>query len=314
MNFEQKKNIDVIDNNLINYIYFIGERKKSIILKLMLASILAVAFSLTQPDVYRSSATLNTKGDDGISSSSLAGALGQFASLGGVNITSDNISAKDKVIATLNSYTFFEKIYENEIFLINLFAINGYVDGSSTINTKIYDKSKSKWVVKKPHPQIAFDKYNKGLSISENPFNPILTISFKSLSPYAANEMISFVLEEIDDYIKVNDVKESKRAIDYLKIEIGKTSIPDIREALSSMVLQYMGKLVTAEKSDQYLFDIIEMPYVPIDKFSPQRAIICITIFLITLFAELAYLFMSFIFNVSLTFSISRGFSFKKHD
>ena len=312
MSTEQDRKQQPFDGIIFNYISFLFKRKKSIFYKLIFVSIIAVTYTLTLPDVYRSSATLTAKGDDGISSSSIAGALGQFAGLGGISVGSDILSTKDKAIASMESYTFFESIYTNEQFAVNLLAVDGFNEKNTTIDPNKYNKSKSTWVVDKIHPQIAYDKYRKALSINNDPFKPIFTVSISSLSPYAANEMISFVLDEINEYTKYKDIAESKKAIEYLNNEIKKSAIPDIRSALSSMVIQYMANLVTSEKSDQYLFDIIEMPYASIEKSDPKRAIICIQIFLIALFAELAYLFLSFLFNVSLRFSLKKGFTLKK--
>ena len=314
MTSQADKNINIIDNILVDYISFLWKKRKSIFLKLLLASVLVILYTLTLSDTFRSSAILTSKQDDGVSSSSIASALGQFSGLSGINIGSENASEKDTAIVTLMSYTFFKKIYEDEIFLINLLAVDGFVNNKSTLNPEIYDEEKSKWVGKNTHPQIAFDKYKKAIAISQDPFKPIFTISFTSLSPFAAKEMTSYVLNEIDDYIKTKNIEEAQRAIEYLNTEISKSSIPEIKKALSSMVIQYISKLVIAEKSDQYLFNVIEMPYAPIEKFGPKRSVICVTIFLITLFAEFAYLFLSFMFNFSLSFSFRRGFSIKQHD
>ena len=65
--------------------------------------------------------------------------------------------------------------------------------------------------------------------------------------------------------------------------------------------------------SEQYVFNIIDAPYVPIEKYKPSRAIICITVFIIALFIDLSYLFILFLFNLSLIFSFKKGFTLIKN-
>ena len=296
-----------------DFISYVWSKKRYVSIRLGLVSIAAVIFSLYLPNIYISSAKLTPMQDDGISSSSIASVFGQLPGLGGINVNSGSASTREIAVISLKSYKFFETLYPNDKFLSNLIAVDGFNDEGTTFDKDLYDPVTSKWTDKKPHPQDAYDKYLKALNITEDAFKPVLSISFISLSPNAAQEMTSFVLREIDTYIKIQDIEQSKKAISYLRNEVAKSVMPDVRETLSRMITQYMGKLVTSEKSDQYVFNIIDAPYVPIEKYKPSRAIICITVFIIALFIDLSYLFVLFLFNLSLIFSFKKGFTLIKN-
>ena len=301
------QDIPLVENNFFKYIAFLWKNKIGIISRLFLVSLITVIIVLIIPNTYRSYAVLSPKNDDGIGSSSIAGALGSFAGLAGIN-TQTNASTKDIALSSLTSYTFFKELYADDLFLVNLMAVDGFELNKSTINEKIYNVDKKEWVNGKPHPLDAYDKFSKKVSFNENIRKTIITFNVFSLSPYAAKEMNIYILSKLDDFIKIKEVNESKRAINYLEREISNTQVPDVRDALSKMITQYMGKVVTSEQSDNYLFNVIETPFVPIDKYAPKRSIICIQVFLIFFFLEIIYYYFAFVFGRKISFSYRKGF------
>lgn len=306
------KDISKGDKNLFNFVSFVWKNKKNLIFRLLIISLLTVIVVLFIPNTYRSHATLSSKSDDGIGSSSIASALGSISSFAGINVSSQSsASTKDIALESIKSYTFFKELYKNDKFLVNLLAVKGFENDQSLIDLRKYDVNNNKWVGLKPHPQEAYDVYLKKVIINEDAFKPIITISILSRSPYAAKEMNDLILSEIDKFIKVKDVDESKKAIKYLEEEISKTRVPDVKDALSNMITQYMSKILTSEKSDSYVFNIIDQPYAPIEKYKPKRAIICIQVFIIFLFLELLLLYISFAINKAISFKFKKGIFFK---
>tara|TARA_B100000925_G_scaffold291621_1_gene280410 strand:+ start:62 stop:997 length:936 start_codon:yes stop_codon:yes gene_type:complete len=306
------KDISKGDKNLFNFVSFVWKNKKNLIFRLLIISLLTVIVVLFIPNTYRSHATLSSKSDDGIGSSSIASALGSISSFAGINVSSQSsASTKDIALESIKSYTFFKELYKNDKFLVNLLAVEGFENDQSLIDLRKYDVNNNKWVGLKPHPQEAYDVYLKKVIINEDAFKPIITISILSRSPYAAKEMNDLILSEIDKFIKVKDVDESKKAIKYLEEEISKTRVPDVKDALSNMITQYMSKILTSEKSDSYVFNIIDQPYAPIEKYKPKRAIICIQVFIIFLFLELLLLYISFAINKAISFKFKKGIFFK---
>tara|TARA_B100001287_G_scaffold267759_1_gene263293 strand:+ start:65 stop:1000 length:936 start_codon:yes stop_codon:yes gene_type:complete len=306
------KDISKGDKNLFNFVSFVWKNKKNLIFRLLIISLLTVIVVLFIPNTYRSHATLSSKSDDGIGSSSIASALGSISSFAGINVSSQSsASTKDIALESIKSYTFFKELYKNDKFLVNLLAVKGFENDQSLIDLRKYDVNNNKWVGLKPHPQEAYDVFLKKVIINEDAFKPIITISILSRSPYAAKEMNDLILSEIDKFIKVKDVDESKKAIKYLEEEISKTRAPDVKDALSNMITQYMSKILTSEKSDSYVFNIIDQPYAPIEKYKPKRAIICIQVFIIFLFLELLLLYFSFAINKAISFKFKKGIFFK---
>ncbi len=306
------KDISKGDKNLFNFVSFVWKNKKNLIFRLLIISLLTVIVVLFIPNTYRSHATLSSKSDDGIGSSSIASALGSISSFAGINVSSQSsASTKDIALESIKSYTFFKELYKNDKFLVNLLAVKGFENDQSLIDLRKYDVNNNKWVGLKPHPQEAYDVFLKKVIINEDAFKPIITISILSRSPYAAKEMNDLILSEIDKFIKVKDVDESKKAIKYLEEEISKTRVPDVKDALSNMITQYMSKILTSEKSDSYVFNIIDQPYAPIEKYKPKRAIICIQVFIIFLFLELLLLYFSFAINKAISFKFKKGIFFK---
>ena len=123
--------------NLLEVLKVLWEGKIIIISLTAFASIFAVLYSLSLPNVYESKALLAPVD----SSSSISGALGSYrglAGLTGINLPSGGSEANsEKAMETIKSLSFFEKNILTNIFLPDIMALESW---SSNTNKVIYDE------------------------------------------------------------------------------------------------------------------------------------------------------------------------------
>ena len=72
------------------------------------------------------------------------------------------------------------------------------------------------------------------------------------------------------------------------------TSLAEIRNALSDLIKQQTQTLMLVEANENYIFKVIEPPYVPEMKSGPSRALICI---LGTLLGSILSIFLILVFG-----------------
>ena len=76
-------------------------------------------------------------------------------------------------------------------------------------------------------------------------------------------------------------MKQAEKSIDYLKDEIKVTNLNEIREGISGLIQSQVEKIMLAKVTPEYLFKIIDPPYVAEIKQGPGRSLICILGFLL---------------------------------
>ena len=247
----------------------------------LLASIFIVFYSLSIPNIYKSHSILAPKQI----SSNNNGALNSFSSLVGINLNSAPSSATDEAIALIRSFKFFEEKLIPNIFLPNLLAIEEWDRASGRINynNSIYDVKNSIWVrsVKppknvQPSNQESFRAFQQKFSISKNDENGFVTLTINHQSPVIAQKWNKLIVDEINELTRNNVKLETLKAIDFLNNQILQTSLSEVKGALVNLLQEESKKLMLIESNPEYIFKIIDPPFAPELKTSPNRALICI--------------------------------------
>ena len=250
-------------------------------------SIIAIVYSLSLPNIYKSSALLVVEKN---SSDSLSGALGSYsgiANLTGITLpTGGNISNKKEAIEKINSLSFFENYIMPNILLPELMAVKSWNSDSNELifDKKIYNKKSNIWTrdvsstgYKIPTIQESYAEFHEEhLYLSEDAKTGFVTLSIKHQSPYVAKKWVELFVDKINLFYREKDKKESMKAISYLNERIGKTSYTEIKQAIASLIQVETQKLTMIEVNEFYVFDYIDPPAVMEHKAEPKRALICI--------------------------------------
>ena len=243
--------------------------------------IFIVLYSLSIPNVYRSSALVMPAQSQGSSMPGSLSGLGGLASMAGISIPSGNSNNKEEAIAVLTSHQFLEDFIINNDILLPLMASKGWDPKKNELilNPKIYDIKNKKWAGKTNTPpsiQEAVRSFRQIYIVSENKKNGFVTISIDFYSPYVSKEWIDLIIENINETMRVQAVSMATSSLNYLNEQISKTNISEIKIVLSELAKSETQKIMLSKSSPEYVFKTIDKAFAPEIKISPRRSVICI--------------------------------------
>ena len=281
------KNKNLFENDEIN-LYELFKTfwdSKWLILSITTAScIFIVLYSLSIPNIYRSSALVMPAQSQGSNVSGALSGLGGLASMAGLSIPSGNSNNKEEAIAVLTSHQFLEDFIINNDILLPLMASKGWdaKKNELILNPKIYDIKNKKWIgnssskTNAPTIQEAVRSFRQIYIVSENKKNGFVTISIDFYSPYVSKEWIDLIIENINETMRVQAVSMATSSLNYLNDQINKTNISEIKIVLSELAKSETQKIMLSKSSPEYVFKTIDKAFAPEIKISPRRSIICI--------------------------------------
>ena len=134
----------------------------------------------------------------------------------------------------------------------------------------------------------------KSLSIVEDDKKNIIIISFDHKSGVIAKEYLEVFINEFNDYVRDKDINKAQKGIQYIQ-----SKLKDERLTRSNVLAAVMEKdiqtLSQAEKTEEFVLEIIDSPYIPETKIRPKRSLLCLFAALISgVFSTLA----SFVLNL----------------
>jgi len=248
------------------------------------ASVVVVLYSLSLPNIYHSKSLLFPVE----ASSGISGALKNYsglANLAGLSLpTQGGDSNSLKAMEKLKSLSFFEKNILPNIFLPELIAVKSWNSKTNTLEFRedIYNKNSNTWVIDSsaqkqiPTAQDSFQVFKKHLSLSEDNLSGFVSLTIKHQSPFIAKQWAELLINQINIFYRQKDKLQAEKSINYLNIQIAKTSFTEIKQVMAELVQQETQKLTLIESNESYVFDYIDPPAVMEKKSEPKRALICI--------------------------------------
>ena len=274
----------------------------SILLISLLGAVLSVFYAKSLPNIYTSEAILAPKSE----SSGLGGLANQFgglAGLAGISIGGSEGSKTQIAIEILKSRGFFaEFIYEDV-----LVALMASKDWDSTTNElvidrDIYDPESLSWVrpvsfpsKAKPSIQEAYQVFSGNhFSITEDTATGFIELQVNHYSPTVALEWLELMLQSIETSVREKETVEAEKSIAYLKAESSTNSLISLNQVFAGLIEEQTKKIVLANASEEYVFQIIEPPVAAELKSGPKRALICVLGVLLAGMLSILYVLVKF--------------------
>jgi uncharacterized protein involved in exopolysaccharide biosynthesis len=262
-------------------------------------ALISIAVSLLLPPVYQATTLLKPQSGDG-GMGSLARQYGGLASLAGVALPSGDSESKSQLaIEVLKSKKFaYDFVMRHEI--LPQFFSPGSWDWASrrlSIDSSDFDSSSGQWVRKVKPPRIAepkaeevHEKWLEALTIKEDKDTGFITVSFEHRSPVFAKEWLEYLVTDVNEALRSQDLFQAQRAVGYLEDKLKETNVSEIRELLANLLRSHMESQMMASVEPDYAFSIVDPPTVPELKSHPKRTLIVV---LSTLFGGLLGVFIS---------------------
>ena len=283
----------------------IWQGKWIIIATTTIFAIAAVIYALSLPNIYKSTATLiPTTGEEQSGAAALAARFGGLASMAGVSVGGSGIDKTKIAIETLKSYGFLSEFVKNHKLKPDILAVKSW---DVTNNRVVYDnevynpktkkwewKTKSQWKKEtQPSDQEAISGFLENISINHDEKSSMVSISASHLSPFVAQQWVQWLIADINQHMRKQDIAEANKSIGYLTKKLEETSLAEMQKIFYELIEAQTKTKMLAEIRDQYVLKIIDTPAVPEFKSEPKRAQLCILVTLLG--GVLAALIVSFV-------------------
>lgn len=291
--------------DLFQFLSILMESKRFIALITSLFMALGIVYSLTLPNIYQSSVLLAPVHEP----SPMDSAIGQFsglASLAGVNLGKQADQTNQIALASLKSRKFITEFVNNHHLLPELMALKTWDADSNTLvfDHDIYDEKLDSWRGHKFHNDSSmptasegYKAFMKTLTVEENKETGFIRLSINSKSPYLSQQWLNWLVEDINQWMKIRKVDSSKMNIRYLEAQKAKTSIADMVNIFNSLIEMQTKQLMLAEANVEFAFQTIDNAVVPEEKLEPHRSTIVAVFFSIGFFISIAFIFIRAFFR-----------------
>ena len=248
-----------------------------------IAFIVIVVYVKSLPDIYRSDVKLSVHASKS-GGSALPGQLQGLASLAGVSVSKGG-EKSDLALEVLKSRKFITQFVDKYDLLVPLMAAKSWSvgNGKLKLDEKLYDEKNNVWVrkvkaprTKKPSAIEAYLRFSEILGVNEDSETGIITLYLDHVSPEVAARWLELLVENIDQYMRALDVSESQNSIEFLQKKLKETNLAEMKSIFYTLIEDQTRTIMLAEARENYLFVVVDPPYVPEIRHSPNRKIIAV--------------------------------------
>lgn len=277
------------DNNYVDISFVLKklfEKKLLIGFITSFFSIAAITFSLFLPNKYSSSATLVLSSQLDSAASSLSQDFGGLASLAGIDVSDSGKKDEELGMEIIKSRSFFQNLVSFDGVMEQIMAAESYdFESKKTIfDKKKFIEKDSIWI-RKPKPPYgvvpsyleAYEEYiNELITIYHDRKSGVVELSITHVSPVFAYEFSSLIISQLNILTKEKEIRRTDNALEYLSNESQKAQNMEVKQSLNKLIEEQLKTKMISNMSDEYYFEIIDQPYIPLKKSYPQRSLIVI--------------------------------------
>tara|TARA_B100000963_G_scaffold361806_1_gene399797 strand:+ start:77 stop:961 length:885 start_codon:yes stop_codon:yes gene_type:complete len=246
----KKDYYDLFKRNGLFFVAFVG-----------LSLFISVSVALLSPNVFKStSIVVPSSSKYSTGSSGTQSQLGGLASLAGINVKTE-VDKGAIAYKTISSYDFFKLLYEDDEF------IKKVLEG-----TKFVDENSKEWLVKPSIEKAYKIFYKKHFSSFKDRKTGFIYLHGEHRVPSVAQEIVKEVLSKLNEYIRTKDVKEAQAALKYIEEKIASSITLDVKKVLASLAEGELQVIALSEASDDFVFKIIQSPFLPETRDRPHRS------------------------------------------
>lgn len=254
-----------------------------IILCTVLAAGIAVAVALKMPNIYRSEALVSPVNAENGGLGGLASKYGALAGLAGISLPSGGSDKTTLGLEIMKSRQFFETFNAQHDILVPLMATQGWdaATGELLINPEVYDVGSGKWLREakpprgsEPSLQEAHAVFLSMLSTTQDKASGFVTIAIEHQSPVVAQQWVEWLVEDINEALRSQDLAQAERSIAYLEDQIRSTALAELQAGFFDLIQSQIETMMLAKATPEYLFKTIDPAVVPELKVKPKRSLI----------------------------------------
>jgi uncharacterized protein involved in exopolysaccharide biosynthesis len=251
-----------------------------------LAAAISVTVALMLPNTYTAAALLAPAEQSSGGISALMRQYGGLASLAGVSLpTGEDGSRAQLALHLMRSRAFIGDFVARRDILRELMAVKSWnlISDELTFDEELYDSLTGKWVrdvdppfVPEPSVLEAHEEFEKILNVYQDKKTGYVTISVDHKSPKIAAQWVNWLVEDVNEAVRSQDVSEAEKSIEYLREQVTNTSLADLQAVFFDLIQSQTETVMLAEVRPEYVFKTIDPAVAPEEKSKPNRALICV--------------------------------------
>ena len=276
---------DEID--LVELLRAIWAGKFTIIIISMIFAVASVFFALSKPNIYKASAILapasSKSGAGGLGA--LAGQFGGLASMAGINLGGGGGDKTALALEILKSRSFIEAFITKHDLLVPLMASKKWDMASDALilDEELYDEVNNKWIrevkaPKTPEPSSweAYREFSKLIAVSQDKTTSMVNIDIEFFSPSIAKQWLTWLIQDINEFMREQDQIEAKASIDYLTKQLANIKVATMETVFYQLIEEQTKNMMLTMVKKEYVLKTIDPAQVPDTKDKPKRALIVV--------------------------------------
>jgi uncharacterized protein involved in exopolysaccharide biosynthesis len=250
------------------------------------AAIVATGVSLTMPNIYRAEILLAPveSGDSKGGLSSALGGLGGLASLAGISVGGGG--SVEENLAVLKSKDFLWQFVQDKKLMPILFK------DEWDEKTKSWKETDPK---KQPGQMDAHRLFTNGgvLSVEKDKKSQLITVAIEWDDAALATEWTNDLVNRLNRYLSQQAIARSERNLNYLKEELMRTQIEEMRKIVFELIANEQKKTMMANTQKDFAFKVLDSAVEPDKKFKPKRSIIIVVATFVAACLAILYAFIN---------------------
>ncbi len=272
--------------NEIDLTEFFGTLWKSkikIVSITIIFSLISIVYTFSLPNLYKAEVLLAPAQSSQGDLSRTLGQLGGLAAVAGINI--DNSEVNDARVAQeiMKSWSFIDKFISDNELSVEVYAAESWKKDTNElqIDRRIYNSKNERWLVENDSNVVGpptswglYKEFSKRLQVSQDSKTGLIAVSIEYYSPFIAKKWVDMYVRAINTYMQQRQIQKVTKNIEYLKTQIDKTPVMEMRDAFYSVMEEQIKNKMLAEASPDYVFVAVSPSMVPEKKSQPSRALI----------------------------------------
>lgn len=247
----------------------------------------SIFFALSIPNTYKASAILAPVSDeDGAGGlGALAGQFGGLASMAGIELGGGGNDKTALTLEIIKSRSFIENYIIKHKLAVPIMAGENWDMATDTLilDNELYDQVNNQWIreVSLPKKTIpssweSFKAFSELLSISQDEKTQMITIAIEFLSPTMAQQWLTWLISDVNEFVRNQDQKEAQDSIDYLTEQLKNIQVTSMETVFFQLIEEQTKNMMLTKVKAEYVLKTVDPSQVPDEKAGPKRAFIVV--------------------------------------
>jgi uncharacterized protein involved in exopolysaccharide biosynthesis len=127
-----------------------------------------------------------------------------------------------------------------------------------------------------------YEEFMSILTVSEDRETGYVTVAINHLSPVVAADLVTWLVSDVNELVKNQDVLEAEKSIEYLHEQVKNTALSELRVGFFELIQSQTETIMLAEVRPEYVFKVIDPAVAPEEHSWPNRLLIVLAGFILS--------------------------------